>query len=269
MKPWRMLGCLAVVTLLAVVAGNARADSQTYTFDVSVVDPANNVTGLIFLYTQGDVVREQLLNASALAGKTSTFAISEDIDLTIPGTPSFSIVGLYGPAANQGVYVAVNNAQAANFVAAGTAFDNAFPSFAANTALIAPGVSPEAALVDGIQNPLTDESAFLFAESSESDAVDPFTAINLNGSTKASFLGFSTAALDGSVEVDVVPPGGSGGTGGGTPGVPEPSSGSLAALILLACGLAHGATRAFGANGARTNNARAEIAPPSSTLQAS
>jgi hypothetical protein len=262
MKIWRVLGGLMVVTCLAVVAGNARADTQTFNFNVSVVDPVNNVSNLIFLYTQGDTVREQVLPGSALAGKTSTFAISEDdVDLTIPGTPSFSIVGLYGPAANQGVYVAVNGPQAATFAAGGTSFAGAFPTFAADVALSAPSTPSEAALVDGLQNPNTvaAENVFLFAEASEGDAIDPFTAINLTGSTKADFLGFSAAALDGSVEVDVVQP------GGGTTGVPEPGSGLLVGLTLLAGVVAQAAGKGIGWIG-RTHSARNGEAAMASAL---
>jgi hypothetical protein len=132
------------------------------------------------------------------------------------------------------VYVAVNGATAANLVAAGATFDSAFPVYSALFG------SPEATLADAIVNPNADidsgggtfgagfgyEIVGLFDSSSEYEATDPFTALNLNGTTSADFLGFSQAALDGTVGVSVVAPGAS--------AVPEPGSGLLLGLVVLA-----------------------------------
>jgi hypothetical protein len=235
MKILRTLRFLVLGLVVSTLAISARADSTNYNFNITVVNPADNVSNLIFLYTQGDVVDFYNLSGDAAAGTSTTFAVSQTIDLAVAGTPSFAVIGTYGQASNPGVYVAVNGATAANLVTTGATFASAFPVYSALFG------SPEATLADAIRNPDTDidsgggtfgagfgyEIVGLFDSSSEYEARDPFTALNLTGTTSADFLGFSQATLDGTVSVSVLSPGGSS-------SVPEPGSGRLLELAALA-----------------------------------
>lgn len=229
--------------MLCVFSSRVSAEATDYTFNLTISNPVSTVSDLIFLYTQGDVLRDVMLTGSAAPGGATTFSVNETIDVTIPGTPMFSLIGLYSSTTSTGVAVAVNPTVGTSMVSGGATFDTAFPVF---SGLFQPS---ESTLAQAIPNPNSAISApgggtldagfgyeivDYFNSSSEYEATDPFTPLNLNGSTSASLLGFSNATSLATVDVSVVPQGGT----SGTTGVPEPGSGGLLAMGMIALGTA-------------------------------
>jgi hypothetical protein len=225
MTSLRMLQHLTTLLLLSALA--LRGDATTDTVTVSIT-PNDTLSDLYFLYAQGDVSRFGPLTGTAPAGVTSTFPVTTEIGLPIPGAPFFSVIGVYTAAAGpMGVYVALDATDASSLVAAGTSFDNAFTSFSgffspgAESTLIAAMQDPDGIVADGFTGADIIDS---FADIPEQQTPQLFTPLNLTGTTDANFVKFSDATPGGSVEVSLQP----------VAAVPEPASGWMLGVPVLA-----------------------------------
>lgn len=237
----RMLRHLPVLLLLSTLT--LRGDATTDTLTVSVT-PDDNLTDLYFLYAQGDISRYDPLTGNAPAGVTTTYALSLQIPFPVPGVPDFSLIGIYGPAAGSGVYVALDTTDASNLVAAGTSFDPAFTSFSgffspgAEFTLIAAMQDPDGIVADGFTGGDIIDS---FADIPEQQTPQLFTPINFTGVTDASLVKFSHATSGGTVQVSIEPV-----------ATPEPATvWLLGAVLPLACALARHIRKAQSPMGVR------------------
>jgi hypothetical protein len=229
--------------LLLLSALTLSADTTTDTVTVSVT-PDDSLTNLYFLYAQGDISRYDPLTGNAPADVTTTFALSLQIPFPIPGVPYFSLIGIYGPTAGSGVYVALDATDASNLVAAGTPFDPAFTSFSgffspgAESILMAAMQDPDGIVADGFTGGDIIQS---FADIPEQQTPQLFTQINFTGVTDASLVKFSDATSGGTVEVSLEPV-----------ATPEPATvWLLGALLLLTCALARRIRKAQSPMGVR------------------
>jgi hypothetical protein len=227
----RMLHQLPALLLLSALT--LRGDATTNVVTVSVT-PDDTLSDLYFLYAQGDVARFTTLAGNAPAGVTTTFPIDLDIPFPITGVPFFSLIGLYAPSlGTTGVYVAIDNTDAANLIANGTSFDDAFTSF---SGVFSPG---ESVLIAGMENlnSVSIVDAFgspfgvfgfdiidPFADVPEQQTPQLFTPIDFTGITDASLVKFSDASPGGSVALSVQP---------ATAAVPEPASMWMLGTALL------------------------------------
>jgi len=210
------------------------AQVSTDTVTVSIT-PTDTLTDLYFLYAQGDVSRYAPINGNAPAGVMTQFAVNTDVGLPIPGAPFFSVIGVYTTSSGAvGVDVAVDATDAANLIAAGTSFDNAFPNFSG-------GAVPEdeSTLIASMEDPNDPAPApgggfaffgyqviDIFADTPEQQTPALFPVLNLTGITDASLVGFSDASAGGSLEVSVQP--------AGQQAVPEPTTCWLLGAVVLA-----------------------------------
>jgi hypothetical protein len=225
MAKFKMFLCAASVALFSTAALNA--DVVTDTIDVSVT-PVDTLTNLFFLYAQGDVSRGFELIGSAPANVTTTFSVPvNSLPLPIPGTPYFSLIGVYTPASGpSGVYVALDPTDASTLISNNTNLDTAFSSFSpflSESDLVAAMENPDGIVADGFTG---GDIISIFADTPEQQDPALFAPINFSGITDASLVKFSDATAGGSVEVSIP-----------SAVTPEPAVGwMLAAAVLVLAG---------------------------------
>jgi len=155
-------------------------------------------------------------------------AIGADLPFPIPGTPFFSLAGVYNTSTG-GVTVAIDSTDAATLVSSGADFDSAFPSFSDPSgspfgeSLLAFGMAnPYVTIVDGFSG---SELIQIFADTPEQQIPQLFTPYNGSGTSSASLVNFSDATAGGTVSISVSP-------GISTP-TPEPATGWMLGVIVL------------------------------------
>jgi hypothetical protein len=221
MTKLKMLVCAASIALLSAVVLSA---DVTDTIDIAVT-PNDTLTNLFLLYSQGDVSRGFEISGSAPANVTTTFTVPVDtIPLPIPGSPFFSVIGVYTPASGpSGVYVALDPTDAFTLISSGTSFDNAFSSFSpflSEADLIAAMQNPDGIAADGFTG---GDIVSIFADTPQQQSPPLFAALNLSGSSDATLVKFSDATSGGSVEASIP-----------STAVPEPATGWMLGAVVLA-----------------------------------
>jgi len=217
----------SILPLGALFTAVLSADTvSTNTVTVTVNPTTSTLTDLYFLYSQGDVSFATPLVGDAPMGVSTTYSVDVEIPRPIAGSPYYSVIGVYTPAAGpQGVFVALDPADAS---LAEQPFTSVFTDYSS--------FFTEAELVEGMENFDNDTP-----DGIGFDLVDPFAAtpqdqdpplfplINLSGTTDATLFQYSEGVAAGSVELSL---------GSSTSATPEPSSGWLLGAFVLAAAFA-------------------------------
>jgi hypothetical protein len=218
--------CLAALFTALLSADTVSTDIVT----VTVSPTSFTLTDLYFLYSQGDVSFATPLNGDAPAGASTSFAVDVDIPRPIAGSPYYSVVGVYTPAAGpQGVFIAIDPVDSS---IAAQPFTSVFTDYS--------WFFTEAELVEGMENFDSDTPDGIGFDlvnplAGTPQAQDPplFPLINLTGTTDATLFQYSDGVAAGSVELSLGSP---------TSATPEPSTawmlGGLVLVVALARNLA-------------------------------
>ncbi len=242
-----MTNCRAILGFFAIALLSVsilRADAIDQTINVAVT-PDVGLTDLFFVYNQGDKANVLTLGDAA-ANVTTNFQIPDDLISDIPGTPYFSVIGLYTNASGgTGIDVAMDPTTARDLAAEGATFDQAFPSIAE----LFGQPFGEPGLIEAMKDYL-DQSDYVgdFAYTPTQQPLPVFAALNAAGTTDASFDAFSTATPGGSVELTL--------PSASQTAAPEPRSAWLLGAALLA--FAYGRARVNAQRSTRAANRASE-----------